>query len=861
MRPKRVFLTAMLLAIGAAQLVPAAVDVVSYPGVAHLAGLNGTAWRTSVCLANPSTRPQQVSLSVVPRGGGAAIATTVTLAASEVRVVPDLFDLLGAPVGAGTLTVAGEAQSWVRVFNHSLGSTYGMAVPAVRTADLFAVGDTVLFPVLRPADIANEPRSNLLLHNPAPDALTIRLTANSGSREVSVPANSYIQLTDVGAFLGLAPGIHLLRATASGPWYGYVAMVDSRSGDPTPAGGLPADGGEPTVLFVGVAGLAGLNGTQWRSSAILANHTGEPQPVQLVLFPRDSGTATTGVELSLQADEVLMVDDLYAALQAPPGAATLAVVGNVKSWVRTFNETPSGSFGDAVPGAGLYDLFEPGLEVAFAVTRPTEVATEARSNLLLCNPNAHEVEVTLAAAGMGPRTVTLPPFVYTQLTNLGATLGLGPGTHVVTARANARWYGAVSTVDPHSGDPSASLPVRPVGPERLASEQVEITDEGTHYQVFLDYSGGASPRAVGEQLGAAVRGILPNYEALIDSLLVELTAGEEVPTLLARAAAILPQLDSAHREELEGFASKVASTSDTAIGDGRLSPDEVVIVNLIEDVTGPAACSAIAVYGARSVTGLPLTARLVDHGGSSLPEIQAVTVIATSSGGLVVNVGYLGFLGIATGVNQAGLMLGDLDSDTMSFPAKMTGLRSSAFDMRHVLEHETTVANAGAYLGRAAHHYPFSLDFIISDASQSRVLENDMTSTGPFARTLRNPDSPLNAGVEWGVANAVASVNSFVLRGNTDNHTGVASNTGRWASFRQGLSEAGDVVTLEELAAIASYHANPGVYPPDASDVYNMGTQEIVIFDPSSASLHVAFHPRQGWLRATPRFVHLQLDE
>lgn len=859
MRPNPIALV-FLLALAAAAAAPAETTLVTYPGVARLGGLNGTTWRTEAWLSNPSAGPREVTLGLVARGGGPAVTQTLTLAPGEVKGVPDLHALLEAPDGAGTLSVAGEVQSWVRVFNDAQAGTFGMAVPGVRPADLFAASDTVLFPVHRPASVESEPRSNLLLYNPGQAVLTVSLAADAARHDVTVPPNAYIQITDVGSSLGLAPGTHLLRCTAPGAWYGYVATVDPRSGDPTPVAGLPEDGGEPSVAFVGVAGLAGLNGTHWRSSLVLANHTAAPQPVQLVLIPRDSDTPVAAVEQTLPAGEVIVLDDLFAALEAPSGAGTLAVVGMVKAWVRTYNQSTAGTFGDAVPATGLYDLFEPGLEVSFTLEVPADLATGARSNLLLFNPLRQPVAVTIEADGE-PHTVTLPPFVYTQLTNAGAALELAPGTHVVRVRADARWYAAVSTVDPRSGDPSTALPSRPVRPTRVATDHVEITDTGTHYEVMLDHSGGAAPRAVGEELGNAVRQILPNYGALVDALLVELAGGEDLGVLAARTAAILPQLDPAHREELEGFASAVASTAETTLGDGRLSPDEVVLVNLIEDVTGPAACSAVAVYGPRSVTGMPLTARLVDHDGSSLPEIQAVTVIATPSGGLVVNVGFLGFLGIATGVDQAGLMIGDLDSETGPFPAGAAGLRASAFDMRHVLEHETTVAGAGAWLGRADHRYPYSLAFIVSDAATSRVLENDMTSTGPLARTLRGPGSPLNPGVEWGIANAVASVNSFVLLGNTDNHTGTDYNVGRWASFRSGLAGAGDEVTVEELETIASYHVNPGLVPWTPADVYNLVTQQIVVFDPSTATLDVAFHPRQGWLHATPRFIRLQLDE
>lgn len=142
MRSRTLVPTVALLVIASAAAALAATDLVTYPGVANLAGVGGTAWRTSATLSNPTTHTQQAALALVPRGGGAAVTATITLEPGEVRSVPDLYASLGAPDGAGSLTITGEVQSWVRVFNLATSGTFGMAVPGVRDADLFAAGDT-----------------------------------------------------------------------------------------------------------------------------------------------------------------------------------------------------------------------------------------------------------------------------------------------------------------------------------------------------------------------------------------------------------------------------------------------------------------------------------------------------------------------------------------------------------------------------------------------------------------------------------------------------------------------------------------------------------------------------------------------
>jgi hypothetical protein len=857
----RVLVLLLTLATGVAPLARAETRL--YPGVASVVGLNGTRWKSSARVRNPTAEIQAVLLRLRPRGSATVVSERqLDLQPGATQVLEDLYAELAAADGAGTLEVEGRVQAWVTTANDDPSGHYGLAIPGTGAEEAFPAGEEWLLVVVRSADAATGPRSNLVLANPGASPITVTFETGTAGRSVTVPPSSHVQVTDVGAALGLGEGRHLLRATGDGPWFGYAVTVDPVSGDPWPQPALPADGGEPAILFAGVASEGGLSGTEWRSELLLANPTGEEQEVVLILIPRGESFPSAIWEGSLAPGEVLEAPDLYDLLDAAPGHGALVVAGMVKAWVRTFNDDPPRTFGGDLPGVGLYDLLEPGAEIAFPLSRPEAPTSGPRSNLVLVNVWEGELEVGLRL-GASLETVTVPPGTHILMTDVGTRLGSPVGKSVLLASSTTPWYGFVSTVDPVSGDPWTVLPARPLRPLEAASAHASLADRGTHLEVVLDYSDGASPATVGAELGQLIGQVLPNYGALVDHMLAERLGDEaSYPVALARAAANWPQVPAPYREELEGLAAGLGLSNDDRFRDGALSLHELQLLSLAGDVVGDGRCSAVAVFGQRSATGASLTARLVDEAGAVLPDLQSVTLVATDSDGLVVNVGFLGFLGIATGFNQAGLLVGDLTSDTGTpFPDPPTGLRSSAYDMRWLLEHETTVDGGAAFLARPDHGYPGSLAFILSDPLEAAVLENDLISGGPLARTLRRPTSPLNPGVEWGLEDAVAAVNSFVLEGNLDNHTNVAVNEERWASLRAGLVASGDTVTLEELEGIATSHVNPGLYPHHPGDVYNFGTQQVVVFDPMSGILNVAFHPRTEWHHADPQFVRFTLDD
>jgi len=170
-----------------------------------------------------------------------------------------------------------------------------------------------------------------------------------------------------------------------------------------------------------------------------------------------------------------------------------------------------------------------------------------------------------------------------------------------------------------------------------ADAAVKITDRGTYYSVILDYTTGVSPRAMGQAYARAARRMEPGLEQFIDSCFSTISALPGVyQMLIQRARAIRPQIDPAYRDEIEGFASEFSGGDTDVAGDGKLSTDEVYLLNLLPDIAHVTQCSAVSVFGARSATGSTITARLLDWLPlEQLPKGQTVTTIRRPGGPFV----------------------------------------------------------------------------------------------------------------------------------------------------------------------------------------------------------------------------------
>lgn len=235
MKPGTVFALLCLVAVQA--VAGSEPTVVFFPGVAHAPGASGTAWRSEVVLHNPTGSSQPVELALLPRGSGTvAVRSELVLSVNETRRIPDLYAFLHAADGAGMVRVTGEVVAWVRTYNQGTNGTFGQDLVPVDVNSAYAPGEPLVFPFAATADIRTGFRSNLLLVNLHPTAMTFTLRTGAIEKTLNVPAGAYSQIDNLGSYLGAAPGFSVVEVSANGRWFAAVSLLTPSPVIPLPFG-------------------------------------------------------------------------------------------------------------------------------------------------------------------------------------------------------------------------------------------------------------------------------------------------------------------------------------------------------------------------------------------------------------------------------------------------------------------------------------------------------------------------------------------------------------------------------------------------------------------------------------------------
>ncbi len=323
---------------------------------------------------------------------------------------------------------------------------------------------------------------------------------------------------------------------------------------------------------------------------------------------------------------------------------------------------------------------------------------------------------------------------------------------------------------------------------------VTLVTHDRYHEVRIDYEearhAGLSPYEVGEEYGRKVQDLgLPlasSYDAFLNqSLGVMRDTGVLRDSAEAfRAVELLKQqIPSRYRSEIDGLASQLSDAVTDLPGDGRLSVNELYLLHLFQDVFRTQ-CSAVSVYGRQARDRRTLTAFVMDlFGREALGRFHAVTTIVDEDRSVAL-VGFLGLVNAPMALNDDGVFVGVLSSEWPA-PYDATGKDTVFFAVREALERESSLEDVANAVLSPDQRYTAGFNLSLADRRGAAVAEVDLNGR----RALRNAASPLNPGVApWPFDEAVASVNSFVLAGNSDNHTRDPINVTRWASLIEQLT-------------------------------------------------------------------------
>lgn len=402
------------------------------------------------------------------------------------------------------------------------------------------------------------------------------------------------------------------------------------------------------------------------------------------------------------------------------------------------------------------------------------------------------------------------------------------------------------------------------GPALYSEKGVEITDEGRYFNVVLDYTQGLNRKEMGEAYGRAILNMVPDYTKLLDSYLSESHNKIEYRYTMYDNEGLRTQIDEEYADELDGLSEVISKGASDERNDDKVSKNEIYLYNLMADTIGTQ-CSFVSVYGERSSTGSTIAGRNLDWFGGSKNQISQFQAVVTYkyADREVVSIGYLGFMGIISGINDANSFAAILVSPTGE-AYDSQGKRSYPLDLRKALETCRGIDSIADYMKDSKHYYALNHIIALSDENKSIVLENNFSGFGPndmrVRRAVRTEDSKLNNGINWGIKNAVGSVNSFLLYGNYDNHTHESSNTDRWETMKKTLLSCGNTVTPEKLQSVIT-HINGEIGAASESGcLYNRETTQMIIFQPKTRNLSVYFRPKNSEKNEeSPQFVNVPI--
>jgi len=404
----------------------------------------------------------------------------------------------------------------------------------------------------------------------------------------------------------------------------------------------------------------------------------------------------------------------------------------------------------------------------------------------------------------------------------------------------------------------------------FSDKPVTVVNMGNmFYRITLDYNCGLSHKEMGGLLGKEIKDNIPNYAMYCDMILKSYMGG---PTqyveeyYISNTKRLIVNIEKDYSDELEGMAAQLCTTNESRVGDNKLSKDEFLVMNFLQELAMPISASTSSIYGNKTTDGKTISGVNFDMNDIPFKALSSITVYKQGDKSFC-NIGYAGLMGVNSAFNDdkifATLIDETLNTVLTAKPGNLHNVKSTPFDLRYALENNTTLDNAIAFMTDKNHKYYRDHSILFSDPETSKVLENDLKIGGDnIKRAVRTADSELNDSATWGISDSIAAVNSFMLKGNNDS-LAKYNNALRLESFRKLINDKKSPSGFDDMKTIMSNtHSDVNVRVGNQADgsIYNNKTVQSIIFKPEDMRLEVAFTPPKGELPAKPNFITVPIE-
>ncbi|MEE4272369.1 MAG: choice-of-anchor D domain-containing protein [Thermoanaerobaculales bacterium] len=457
----------LLAHLGAANAVDA-----SFPAAANGPGLGDTRWSTRAYLLNTTDEDLPVDLVFRPKNerSAAGIDAGITVRAGSQRVISDLLALAGAEGSGGVnLRTGGSGLVAIsRTFASGSGGTYGQYIDATPHSNaLVGVESHVLAGLSGNGGF----HTNVGVLNLGDQVLRVDADLfdsegkHLGTQRITAQPEAFKQVVSIIA----AHTVEVIRGgyatitavDSDADYLAYASVVDDASSDPTLVRPQALNGGATDLVLPAAASQAGYSGTRWRSRLDVVNTTDIMRTVT-VEYVRSDGSAVASMPLFVDAGHSMRFDDVVGGLFGETGKGWIRVTadgGGVVATSRTYNDDPSGTYGQLIPAFTINDALTTG-DTGFL---PGLSSTPGfRTNLGLTSASSEAVDVTIlvfdnAGNALGEKEIALPAQGFVQVERILADeIGhIGEAwAEIRSDDPNAAFFAHASVVDETTGDPT-----------------------------------------------------------------------------------------------------------------------------------------------------------------------------------------------------------------------------------------------------------------------------------------------------------------------------------------------------------------------------------------------------------------------
>ena len=376
-----------------------------------------------------------------------------------------------------------------------------------------------------------------------------------------------------------------------------------------------------------------------------------------------------------------------------------------------------------------------------------------------------------------------------------------------------------------------------------------------YYDVTVDRES-FSPAEAGKGYANAIIKAFPDFYTVTEPYLYEnIIMG--FPNILDDYSAVEERINTLaktlrpdQQEELSAFAEELSGGLHGFAEDGNISFEEALAFNLIPDALRGTACSALSLWGDKTVSGDMLSVRFLDWNlGSDYQMCRLHAVIhMKNKERSYTGISFLGFGGIVSAINDDGVFAAILDAQSGE-DYDCTDKLCYTWELRYALEEFDSAKDLGQFMVDNSKRFTISHLIYTSDANGAYCAEDAdaaLQEKGKGFSVLRDKDSPLHDCMKWDSPDSMCIVNTFHAKGNLEAFR--STNIIRFNKYNTWVSSHDKFDPALLKTVLTCEQVKQGMKKGEAQvmNVRNQGTSQIIITDYSTGRVQVAFTPADG---------------